>query len=45
MLIVLALALGCLAAAAYFIGDAVTVSARERRVSMRRAARYGAYRT
>jgi tight adherence protein C len=45
MLIVLALALGCLAAAAYFIGDAVTLSARERRVSMRRAARYGAYRT
>ncbi len=45
MLIVLALALGCLAAAAYFIGDAVTLPARERRVSMRRAARYGAFRT
>src|ERR671926_50134 len=30
-----------LAAAAYFIGDAVTMPARERRTSVRRAAQYG----
>jgi tight adherence protein C len=31
----------CLAASAYFVGDAVTMPARERRTSVRRAAQYG----
>ena len=38
------LGLLCLGAAAYFLGDAVTAPARERRTSVRRAARYGAFR-
>jgi|SRR5436190_375468 len=44
MLLVLMLGLFFLAAAAYFLGDAVTAPARERQSSMRRAARYGAFR-
>ena len=44
MLLVIMLGLFCLAASAYFIGDAVTAPARERRTSVRRAARYGAFR-
>ena len=44
MLLVILLGLACLAGSAYFIGETVTASGRERRVSMRRAARYGAYR-
>ena len=44
MLLVIMLGLLCLAASAYFIGDAVTAPARERRTSVRRAARYGAFR-
>ena len=41
MLLVIFVGLLCLAAAAYFVGEAVTLPARERRVSVRRAARYG----
>jgi tight adherence protein C len=44
MLLVIMLGLACLAASAYFVGDAVTAPARERRTSVRRAARYGAFR-
>jgi tight adherence protein C len=44
MLFVIFVGLACLAAAAYFLGEAVTLPARERRVSVRRAARYGAER-
>ena len=44
MLLVMMLGLLCLGAAAYFLGDAVTAPARERRTSVRRAARYGAFR-
>jgi tight adherence protein C len=41
MLIVILIGLICLAASVYLVGDAVTFPARERRVSVRRAARYG----
>ncbi|MGB2875865.1 MAG: type II secretion system F family protein [Gaiellaceae bacterium] len=44
MLLVIMLGLLCLAASAYFVGDAVTLPARERRTSVRRAARYGSFR-
>src|SRR2546430_12620700 len=44
MLLVMMLGLLFLAAAAYFLGDAVTAPARERQNSMRRAARYGTFR-
>ncbi len=41
MLLVIFVGLVCLAASAYFVGDAVTAPARERRTSVRRAAQYG----
>ena len=41
MIIFIVLGVFCLAGAAYFVGDAVTLPARERRVSVRRAANYG----
>jgi tight adherence protein C len=41
MLFVIFAGLVCLAASAYFVGDAVTMPARERRTSVRRAAQYG----
>jgi tight adherence protein C len=41
MLVVIFFGLVCLAASAYFVGDAVTAPARERRTSVRRAAQYG----
>ena len=41
MLLVIFVGLVCLAASAYFVGDAVTTPARERRTSVRRAAQYG----
>src|SRR5919197_235207 len=41
MLFVIFVGLVCLAASAYFVGDAVTMPARERRSSVRRAAQYG----
>jgi tight adherence protein C len=41
MLVLIFVGLLCLAASAYFVGEAVTLPARERRVSVRRAARYG----
>ena len=44
MLFVIFVGLVCLAASAYFVGDAVTMPARERRTSVRRAAQYGAFR-
>jgi tight adherence protein C len=44
MLFVIFAGLACLAGAAYLLGEAVTLPARERRVSVRRAARYGAER-
>jgi tight adherence protein C len=44
MLFVIFAGLACLAASAYFVGDAVTMPARERRTSVRRAARYGTFR-
>ena len=44
MLFVIFVGLVCLAASAYFVGDAVTMPARERRTSVRRAARYGSFR-
>jgi tight adherence protein C len=44
MLLVIFAGLVCLAASAYFVGDAVTMPARERRTSVRRAARYGSFR-
>jgi tight adherence protein C len=44
MLLVIFVGLVCLAASAYFVSDAVTMPARERRTSVRRAARYGSFR-
>ena len=44
MLLVIFVGLVCLAASAYFVGDAVTMPARERRTSVRRAAQYGDFR-
>ena len=44
MLVLIVLGLGCLAGAAYFLGDAVTAPARERHSSVRRAATYGRFR-
>src|SRR5919206_635210 len=41
MLLVIFVGLVCLAASPYFVGDAVTAPARERRTSVRRAAQYG----
>jgi len=45
MLFVIFVGLVCLAASAYFVGDAVTMPARERRTSVRRAAQYGAFKS
>jgi tight adherence protein C len=45
LIIFIVLGVLCLAAAAYFLGDAVTLPARERRTSMQRAATYGRFRT
>src|SRR5438876_1000278 len=45
MLFVIFVGLACLAASAYFVGDAVTMPARERRTSVRRAAQYGAFKS
>jgi tight adherence protein C len=45
MIIFIVLGVLCLGGAAYFIGDAVTLPARERRTSVRRAATYGRFRT
>jgi tight adherence protein C len=42
MLFVIFLGIACLAASAYLFGDAVTLPSRERRVSVKRAAHYGA---
>ena len=42
MLFVIFVGLACLAISAYLVGDAVTLPARERRVSVNRAAHYGA---
>src|SRR6266480_4954526 len=44
MLFVIFIGLGCLAVSAYFVGDAVTLPARERHTSVNRAARYGSFR-
>jgi tight adherence protein C len=44
VLIFIVLGVFCLAGAAYFVGDAVTLPARERRTSVRRAATYGRFR-
>jgi len=44
MLFVIFIGLVCLALSAYFIGDAVTLPARQRRTSVNRAARYGSFR-
>jgi tight adherence protein C len=44
MLFVIFLGLVCLALSAFFIGETVTLPARERRTSVRRAAHYGAVR-
>src|ERR1043166_7506122 len=44
MILVIFVGLLCLAASAYFLGDAVTAPARERRTSVRRAAQYGDFR-
>jgi tight adherence protein C len=44
MLVVIFIGLICLAVSAYFVGDAVTLPARERRTSVNRAARYGSFR-
>jgi tight adherence protein C len=44
MLFFIVLGVFCLAGGAYFLGEAVTAPARERRVSMRRAATYGRFR-
>ena len=41
MLLVIFVGLVCLAASAYLVGEAVTMPARERRTSVRRAAQYG----
>jgi tight adherence protein C len=43
-MVLLVLAIGCLAAAAYFIGELATLPARERATSVRRAATYGRFR-
>jgi tight adherence protein C len=43
MLFVIFAGLVCLAASAYFVGDAVTMPARQRRTSVKRAAQYGAF--
>src|SRR4029450_2333603 len=43
-MVLLVLAIGCLAAAAYFIGELATLPARERAGSVRRAATYGRFR-
>jgi tight adherence protein C len=45
VIIFIVLGVLCLAGAAYFIGDAVTLPARERRVSVQRAATYGRFRS
>src|SRR5256886_10353684 len=44
MLFVIFIGLVCLAVSAYFVGDAVTLPARERHTSVNRAARYGSFR-
>ncbi len=44
MLLFIVLGIICLAAAAYLLGDAVTMPARERHTSVRRAANYGRFR-
>src|SRR5215210_3244258 len=44
MFLFIVLGVTCLAAAAYFLGDAVTMPARERQSSVRRAATYGRFR-
>jgi tight adherence protein C len=44
MLLVIFIGLVCLALSAYFIGETVTAPSRERRTSVRRAARYGSVR-
>ncbi|HEX3267619.1 MAG TPA: type II secretion system F family protein [Gaiellaceae bacterium] len=44
MFLFIVLGIICLAAAAYFLGDAVTMPARERHTSVRRAANYGRFR-
>jgi tight adherence protein C len=43
-MLLLLLALGCLAGAAYFLGEIATLPARERATSVRRAATYGRFR-
>jgi tight adherence protein C len=43
-MVLLVLAIGCLAAAAYFVGELATLPARERATSVRRAATYGRFR-
>jgi tight adherence protein C len=43
-MLLLILALGCLAGAVYFLGELVTLPARERATSVRRAATYGRFR-
>jgi len=43
-MLLLLLALGCLAGAAYFLGEIATLPARERAASVRRAATYGRFR-
>ena len=43
-MVLLVLAIGCLAAAAYFVGELATLPARERANSVRRAATYGRFR-
>jgi tight adherence protein C len=43
-MLLLLLALGCLAGAAYFLGELATAPARERATSVRRAATYGRFR-
>ena len=43
-MLLLVLALGCLGAAAYFLGELATAPARERATSVRRAATYGRFR-
>jgi tight adherence protein C len=45
MIIFIVLGVLCLGGAVYFVGDAVTLPARERRTSVRRAATYGRFRT
>jgi tight adherence protein C len=43
-MVLLVLAIGCLAAAAYFVGELAMLPARERATSVRRAATYGRFR-